>query len=72
MRSVRLDPAATPTRDLKNYYDKETLRGVFPEHAEEEYMEDTEGKGAISRAQILQDPTVADSFLEGAPEVDPD
>jgi hypothetical protein len=40
-------PSDLETRSKKNYYDADSLKGIFPEHAYDEMMEDTGGVGPV-------------------------
>lgn len=50
LRSVRLDPSATPTRDRVAYYDDEDMKDLFGYDRKERrelYMDDTKGMGSL-------------------------
>lgn len=43
--SIQLSPQATPSRELKNYYDKESVEEVFGTDATQRMLENTHGLG---------------------------
>ena len=47
--SISISPQATPSRQLRNYYDSQSVAEVFGPDSEEQYMEETDGKGAAKR-----------------------
>lgn len=57
LRSVRLDPSATPTRDLKRYWDDESVSSVFNDgltgkERKEKMFDETDGVGFVDRHEF--------------------
>ena len=55
LRSVRLDSTVTETRSKRNYHDEEALTNLFGKDAserKEQYMEETQGRGALYRRDM--------------------
>lgn len=46
--SINVAPSVFGTRTKSNYYDAESLATVFPEDADEQMAEETQGRGAMS------------------------
>lgn len=49
MRTVQIDRASMETADLKNYYDRDSITGMFGDDAKDRYYEETDGRGAAFR-----------------------
>jgi hypothetical protein len=45
LRSIRLDPSATPSKELKRYWDQQAIDDQFGEEATEKTLELTNGVG---------------------------
>lgn len=50
LRTVRLDTSVTPSRTLRNYYDKGPVAEVFGADSRERMYDATEGKGPAYQA----------------------
>lgn len=63
LRSVRLDPSATPTKSRKNAFDDESLSDLFggktAAERHEQMMEETKGVGTANREEIRQHTALA-------------
>lgn len=57
LRSLHLDRSVISTRTERNYYDRESLDDMFgntESERKEQYMDETKGKGALSRREMEQ------------------
>jgi hypothetical protein len=82
LRSVRIDPSATPTKTRRAYYSQEAVESVFGPDSKERMLEETRGLGAartegnetftVNRHtgewERLDEQTVDDVYMGGATE----
>lgn len=67
LRSIRLDTSLVETRSRRNYYDRESLDGMFgmdEQERREQYMDETEGRGAVR--SVAQTSTDTLDWYQGA------